>query len=104
MDHSEEISNGIEYLDDKYPGWEHKVNLEELRLSSCDHCVLGQLGGYYAELDRISSNYDDADAWARDHGFTTKLTFTSTFPELTEEWKTAIEKCRTRESKDAKIF
>lgn len=39
----EAARNGAAILDERVPGWASKIDLDELRLSSCTQCVLGQL-------------------------------------------------------------
>ncbi len=48
-DVQERVANGAALLDEKIPGWELRINLQELNLSSCVTCVLGQLYGHYDE-------------------------------------------------------
>lgn len=43
------VEAGAAYLDVYYPGWEHRIDVKTLMLSSYDKCVLGQLyDGYGA--------------------------------------------------------
>ncbi len=39
------VERGMEWLDQKYPDWLERVRPENLDLSYCTNCVLGQLGG-----------------------------------------------------------
>jgi hypothetical protein len=61
---------GAEFLDREQPGWASHINLEELDLSSCTRCVLGQLFGdftdatYEMDLDSPESyGFDLGDEW-----------------------------------------
>lgn len=40
---SENVKRGIALLDEKHPGWEREINIENLNLSSYEDCMLGQL-------------------------------------------------------------
>lgn len=39
----EHVLAGMAYLNKIMPGWETKIDLEKLHMSSFDHCILGQL-------------------------------------------------------------
>lgn len=39
------VARGAALLDEKEPGWWEKIRIEELALSSCYRCVIGQLLG-----------------------------------------------------------
>lgn len=45
------VTRGAMWLDDKMPGWELKVNLQDLEMSDCASCVLGQLFGHFTNAD-----------------------------------------------------
>jgi len=47
----ENVARGAAFLDEKAPGWEKHIELEELELSSPSYCVLGQMGS--RNLDAI---------------------------------------------------
>lgn len=80
------VKRGIAWLDEIKPDWRSQIDLETLRLSRPDHCVLGQVfrdeaHEYNAENDDYMSGFDYAatnygghglerqDSWAREHGF-----------------------------------
>lgn len=73
------VGRGAAVLDDKIPGWESKINTDELYLGSCEACVLGQLFGDYAtgttefgfEVDDDGGVSHAAVEWATEHGFET---------------------------------
>jgi hypothetical protein len=54
------VSPEARRLDRLFPGWHDKIDLDVFKMSSCHHCVLGQLGGgedgYSGILDMV--NYD----------------------------------------------
>lgn len=55
------VRNGIALLDEKMPGWWRKIDVEELDLSQCTACVLGQMFADDANLTReagYESGYD----------------------------------------------
>lgn len=41
------VKRGLERLDDELPGWQKKINREELNIGSNSQCMLGQLFGDY---------------------------------------------------------
>jgi hypothetical protein len=41
------VTAGANWLDKHEPGWLPKINEKELRISSCENCVGGQLRGHY---------------------------------------------------------
>ena len=43
------IDNGIAALDDNAPNWREHIDKDQLDMSSCRHCVLGQLYGDFAD-------------------------------------------------------
>lgn len=96
-DFSDKIRNGIKFLDQDKPGWEHEIDLDKLELSDCVSCVLGQtFGNYYNVLDRIvNCGWPQQNEWAAERGF---YTHGSEWRELTDQWVTAIEKHRVRET------
>ena len=40
---AERVAKGAALLDAEQPGWADRIDLDELELESCRHCVLGQL-------------------------------------------------------------
>lgn len=46
----ERVANGVTLLDEKVPGWWRAINLEQLQMESCTHCMLGQLFGDNVEV------------------------------------------------------
>lgn len=45
----EAVANGVVLLDKEVPGWHRVIKLEELDMSDCVHCMLGQLFGHDVE-------------------------------------------------------
>jgi hypothetical protein len=77
MTEFERVAKGAAWLDKEVPGWERKIDLSILQLSSCCDCICGQamadmLEGYY--IDGFSRAMDISNSaynyeWAKDHGF-----------------------------------
>lgn len=42
---AERVARGAKLLDEKAPGWHYLIQLDELKMSSCHTCILGQLFG-----------------------------------------------------------
>lgn len=42
-----EINAGVVYLNETYPDWLNKINLESLDLSHAKNCIIGQITGDY---------------------------------------------------------
>lgn len=99
----EAVDRGIEYLNRIHPGWKQKINLEDLDMSNCKECVMGQVFGdyylcdkYLQQLDKnfkISRDGDDGDdefdEWAATRGF--MLGVNGTWEELVEIWKEKLQ-------------
>lgn len=68
----EEIYNGMELLDQIFPGWQEYIDLTELDMDSPTWCVLGQIGAhirvgnYYAMIAKLGLNDFET---AATHGF-----------------------------------
>jgi hypothetical protein len=45
----ERVERGAEYLDEDWPDWPERIDLETLDLNGGDRCVLGQLFGGFRE-------------------------------------------------------
>ena len=39
---AERVARGAAYMDENYPGWERKINLEILNVASPNSCICGQ--------------------------------------------------------------
>lgn len=37
------VERGAQYLDESYPDWYTKINVDQFNLSDADHCICGQL-------------------------------------------------------------
>lgn len=108
-------ARGANLLDEEYPGWADRIDLDRLNLSLADRCVLGQLYagvddyryGYYAALDRFwPEGRAYAKARAVTYGFTVAepegewtdeetSVISAKFDLLEAEWRTLIAARRT---------
>jgi hypothetical protein len=46
------VAAGVAVLDEQVPGWEQRINLQQLNLNHCNLCVLGQL--YHDVTDPVA--------------------------------------------------
>lgn len=64
------VSEGAKWMDRHRPGWAERIDTNELRMSHCTRCVLGQDRGSYWEVVRFfSRQYEHDTRWAEAHGF-----------------------------------
>jgi hypothetical protein len=98
--YAERVFDGMALLDKENPGWELKIDLEELNLASGCHCVLGQL--YQAQCE--GTNWPTGFDWANhnlvscptNYGFDImscdddRDTVDNEYGQLEEEWIAAI--------------
>lgn len=59
---TERVANGVRLLNSFYPGWERNVDVDTLKISSCQRCVLGQLGGYYYPAEADAEEHKEYNA------------------------------------------
>ena len=91
------VAAGAAWLDHHYPGWEDKIDLGRLVMSSCRRCVLGQLTGNYTNIVDAWNSHDpekhltleDADQM----GFSVNLWRCDS---LSDEWRRVITERRQR--------
>ncbi len=50
---TERVARGAALLDEQRPGWAGEINTEELEMSCCFDCILGQLFGDYCHGGKI---------------------------------------------------
>lgn len=56
------VKCGAALLDKKYPGWAKNINCDELRIESCDKCVIGQLyDWFHVGASALNLNGDGKD-------------------------------------------
>lgn len=97
---AERVAAGMAFLDDVFPGWEHKINLEVLDLSDCAACVIGQVAGGDAEDGLWSMNLPDDvmkrakyESWPTAFGFNVQpgsSIVSRRYANLTAGWRRAI--------------
>lgn len=89
------VSAGVALLDEKFPSWENRVNLEEFSMNSFHSCILGQLySGYYNGTYRLDLTDEEAalhgfypgDAWYDSRGDDEN----GTSADITDYWKSVI--------------
>lgn len=78
------VERGAAMLDERLPGWEHEIDLDNFVLHSPCKCIFGQLGGgeYFDGAKRVGFPAGDA------HG-----TFSATFSDyalMEQDWRLAI--------------
>jgi hypothetical protein len=71
----ERVAKGAALLDVEHPRWAAEIAVEDLRMASCDACVLGQIYGRYSRgVRRLDLNDTPSGGFiggrAADHGFT----------------------------------
>lgn len=110
IDYTEQIKNGVKWLDENSPGWEHKIDLDTLDVNQPCRCILGQTSGYWETLEaQVAPEFGEStlavmlkrENWSEEHGFKGDDIQDLFYPDLTDQWKVMVEKCRARESKDA---
>jgi hypothetical protein len=102
-----EIEMGVALLDEKFPIWHAKINLNTLAL--CDYwwCVLGQLYGSYGEGLRALGIEDDdvlvRNARSNALGFSCESVGDCTWDDLQEGWEKLILERRKSYGKSKKL-
>ena len=90
--HDPFIARGFVLLDEKVPGWEHRVDLKTLDLGSWTRCVVGQL----FDVQKRELLWEGFSALGvespRAYGFSLNwdLHHAATYGGLTNAWKRAI--------------
>jgi hypothetical protein len=86
---------GMAMLDEKLPGWDDAIDLEELDLGSTDSCIVGQLERKYDLEDHVGLGTEAYGyrKYPLELGFE-KAHYTQTYDGLTRAWKRQIVKRR----------
>jgi hypothetical protein len=84
---ADRVSAGIDLLDRETPGWDKDIDLDALRLSSCEQCVLGQLYGTFGDGLDFLDLHDDSAARL---GFQLYEGEGNLYGTLTDAWVAAI--------------
>lgn len=69
IDYAARVAKGVALLDEQMPGWEQRISLDVLDISSGQWCVAGQLSGvhsYYVGLKQLGL---DSGHRGMEHGF-----------------------------------
>jgi len=87
-----EIEKGVIWLNKNYPGWESKIDVDELDMESAYCCVLGQLGNYKELTDKLHENNTNQFecGFSLFPGIGSIQNFRYKFDDLTKEWKDKI--------------
>jgi hypothetical protein len=96
----ERVNAGAEFMDEVFPGWANRINVDKLDIIDGDHCVLGQIYGgaetMYSKYTYVVNDLYAQGHWpynegvmetARELGF---IGYGDDGKELTECWKNEI--------------
>lgn len=72
-----EVPSAADWLDDHYPGWANKIDLDTFDMEDSRHCIGGQIGVHWWDLTQ---------GWEAFSG----LTDTGAFAAYTNEWRFQI--------------
>jgi hypothetical protein len=100
--HDTRIERGMTLLDEKAPGWEHRLDLRALDVGSCTQCVVGQLFGVRDnELLYLGFQALGVER-PREYGFSLDWTlgYRATYGGLTTAWKRKIRERRCAARRD----
>ena len=81
------IKNGIQYLNQNYPNWLHKISVDKLIMNSGCRCIMGQLLGHF-HTGTLDIGLDKME----ELGFYLSGDNAHHYMELTQEWKEEIKK------------
>jgi hypothetical protein len=90
MSVKERVERGAKLLDEHRPGWELKIDLQALDLSSCDRCVLGQIYGSYGDGYDLLGLTDETSPYGFDRELSRQASFISLerlCQDIKEDWK-----------------
>jgi hypothetical protein len=93
----ESVTRGADWLDDVYPEWLDRVDLDYLSVASSVWCVVGQAfrpthdscDGFKLLLTMMGYDYRQHDQWLAAHGFTGVC-----YGALTDTWREEIQSRR----------
>lgn len=68
------VKHGSLWMDENFHGWAFRINLDNLKMQSCDDCIIGQAAldmGYWATIETGAQSYymKDSIEWAITNGF-----------------------------------
>lgn len=88
----ERVAAGAAFLDERYPGWVERIDLDGLEMDDCANCIIGQAVGNYFDLFRMP----DQDDRAASLGFNTEAEeHPWDMGRLEHAWRRLIEARRT---------
>lgn len=103
--YEQQVKNGMAFLDQRFPDWLYRVNVETLDLVDCEYCVLGQLcGDYEVAATALKLGYIYGEEFRNLAFIGVPSTGADTewedqnWEELTKEWKCQIIERRAREA------
>jgi hypothetical protein len=70
----ERVANGARWLDEKFPGWESRIDPGTLDLTSGHHCICGQVFDERAEQSGVDNGFN----YATIHLFTQAVSWLGT--------------------------
>lgn len=92
-----DIEAGVQLLNNKKPGWYNEIDIDNLKMSNCSRCILGQLfENYFKGLDILGINIYIDDAIL--YGFNINMVFQNEkyWNILTQEWIDKILQLRSQ--------
>lgn len=98
QDIERDVARGVAFLDARYPGWFHDINVNRLRMHSLNSCVCGQLAEKHIPVDPGSPSLQNfirfVKRWGLMNSGTQDLGFNAHVMEgysvLDEEWRRVI--------------
>jgi hypothetical protein len=81
--YEENVSAGIEFLDNDKPDWREYIDVATLDMTCCENCILGQVYGSTRNTIFFDGQYHDWDKM-EELGFESLLE--SGYDSLQEEW------------------
>lgn len=103
-EHDDRAQRGATLLDQKQPGWVDRIDLDELRMASAAHCIIGQAFGSFHQGGRrlFADDWIVPAGWAHTggvaNGFYVSGDGTSEvfaeYAELDDSWQRIIEQRR----------
>jgi hypothetical protein len=80
------IERGMQFLDARISNWTDAIDIDNLRLSSCTNCILGQLfKDFSVGVEHLHIPFNPGSL-----GF--NIVSGTTYADLTKTWKEAIKK------------
>lgn len=97
---TERVAAGAAFLDEREPGWDQRISLDELSIGSSCNCILGQLHGNYTgglmDLNFLYEDWSDIEfgfMWSSNRAVLGGVD--GEVAALTAEWKRVITERRS---------